>query len=236
MYARSSHIHARSSAIDAGTAYIHDTVWPALTGLDGYVGLSLLVDRLSGRCIVTTAWQSEEAMAASREWAGEMRERIAEILGGRPTVDEWEIAALHRDHRSMVGACVRVTWARVDSEQVDRAIDGYRMATIPALCELDGFCSCSLLADRDSGFGVASVTFDGMSALRRSRAAMDEMKAATVRDSGAEIARRMRIRSRPCPSAGPRNGLTSLREHACLYVGAPPAAYSGRMLAAAERA
>ena len=66
MYARSSTIHARSSAIDAGIAYIHDTVWPALTGLDGYIGLSLLVDRLSGRCIATTAWDSEEAMIASR--------------------------------------------------------------------------------------------------------------------------------------------------------------------------
>ncbi|KRE33684.1 hypothetical protein ASG82_21670 [Mycobacterium sp. Soil538] len=187
MYARSSHIHARSSAIDAGTAYIHDTVWPAMTGLDGYVGLSLLADRLSGRCILTTAWQSEEAMVGSRQWAGEMRDRIAEILGGRPTVDEWEIAALHRDHHSMPGACVRVTWARVDSEQVDRAVDGYRLATVPALCELDGFCSCSLLVDRDSGFGVASVTFDSVSALKRSRAATDEMKAATVRDAGAEI-------------------------------------------------
>ena len=76
---------------------------------------------------------------------------------------------------------------RSDADQVDRAIDGYRLATIPALCELDGFCSCSLLADRDSGFGVASVTFDSVDALRRSRAATDAMKAATVRDSGAEI-------------------------------------------------
>ncbi|KGI67406.1 hypothetical protein MJO55_07945 [Mycolicibacterium rufum] len=187
MYARSSHIHARPSAIDAGTAYIHDTVWPALTGLDGYVGLSLLVDRLSGRCILTTAWQSEQAMIASRQWADERRERISSMLGGKPTVDEWEIAALHRDHHSMAGACVRVTWARVDSEQVDRAIDGYRLATVPALSDLDGFCSCSLLVDRDSGFGVASVTFDSVEAMRRSKPATDAMKAATIRDAGADI-------------------------------------------------
>ncbi|MDA2894362.1 hypothetical protein PDG61_25880 [Mycolicibacterium sp. BiH015] len=182
MYARSSTIHARSSAIDAGIAYIHDSVWPALTGLDGYIGLSLLVDRLSGRCIATTAWDSEETMTASRPATKDYRDRAAEILGGRPTVDEWEIAALHRDHRSLPGACVRVTWARVDANEADRAIDGFRLATIPALEELDGFCSASLLADRDSGFGVVSVTFDSADAMRRSRGALDELEAASIRD------------------------------------------------------
>ncbi|MFB1295143.1 hypothetical protein ACAG24_006500 [Mycobacterium sp. pW049] len=182
MYARSSTIHARSSAIDAGIAYIHDTVWPALTGLDGYIGLSLLVDRLSGRCITTTAWESEEAMTASRPDTNTYRDHAAQILGGSPTVDEWEIAALHRDHRSAPGACVRVTWARVDVNEADRAIDGFRLATLPTLAELDGFSSASLLADRDSGFGVVSVTFDSADAMRGNRQAMDDLEAASVRD------------------------------------------------------
>ncbi|WP_460357313.1 hypothetical protein [Mycobacterium sp. ZZG] len=187
MYARSSTVHARSSAIDAGITYIHDTVWPALTELDGYVGLSLLVDRQSGRCIVTTAWESETAMHASRRVADEYRNRAAEILGGSPTVDEWEIAALHRDHRSAPGACVRVTWARVAPEGAERAIDGFRLATIPALEEMDGFCSASLMVDRDSGFGVASLTFDSAEALRHNHAAIDALEKAAVGEAGAEV-------------------------------------------------
>jgi len=187
MHARSYTIHARSSALDAGIEYIHDTVWPALSGLDGYVGLSLLVDRLTGRCIATTAWRTEEAMNASRRPTQEMRDRVAHILGGSPTVDEWEIAALHRENHSWPGACVRVTWARVEPELAERAIDGYRLATIPALTELDGFCSASLLVDRDSGFGVASAAFDSPEALRASRIASDAIKLATVRDTGAEV-------------------------------------------------
>lgn len=187
MYARSSNIHARSAAIDAGIAYIHDTVWPALTGIDGYVGLSLLVDRLNGRCIATTAWQSEEAMIASRPATDGYRDRAAQILGGSPSVDEWEIAVLHRDHHSAPGAAVRVTWARVEAEHADRAIDGFRLATIPALEELDGFCSASLMVDRDSGFGVSSLTFDSAQALRSNRAALDAFEAATIRDADVEI-------------------------------------------------
>jgi hypothetical protein len=41
--------------------------------------------------------------------------------------------------------------------------------------------------DRDSGFGVASVTFDSTEAMRRSRPALDGLAAATVRDVDAQI-------------------------------------------------
>ena len=67
MYTRSTTFQAQPSSINAGIAHIRDTVMPALDGGDGYTGLSLLVDRSSGRCIATSAWQSEEAMRASAE-------------------------------------------------------------------------------------------------------------------------------------------------------------------------
>jgi heme-degrading monooxygenase HmoA len=54
---------------------------PALQGIDGFVGLSLLVDRGSGRCIATSAWQSEEAMRASAESVRPIRDRAAETFG-----------------------------------------------------------------------------------------------------------------------------------------------------------
>ena len=62
MYARSTTINAQSGSIDAGIAHIRDEVLPALRELDGFVGLSLMVDRDSGRCIATTAWANEDAM------------------------------------------------------------------------------------------------------------------------------------------------------------------------------
>lgn len=41
---------------------------------------------------------------------GAIRERAGEILGADPEVQEWEIAGLHRDHRTSEGACTRVSW------------------------------------------------------------------------------------------------------------------------------
>ena len=72
---------------------------PMVTQLDGCVGLSLLADRDTGRCIATSAWQTEEAMHASAESVRASRERAAERFGATPEVQEWEIAVLHRAHQ-----------------------------------------------------------------------------------------------------------------------------------------
>ena len=49
VYARSTTIEAQPSSIDAGIAHVRYEVMPALQEMEGYVGLSLLVDRQSGR-------------------------------------------------------------------------------------------------------------------------------------------------------------------------------------------
>ena len=126
MYARSTTIQAQPSSIDDGIAFVRDEVMPALQAMDGYVGLSLLVDRESGRCIATSAWETEDAMRDSTEQAAPLRDRATEIFGGDVTVDQWEIGVLHRDHRSNDGACVRATWIKMPRDQVDRAIEFYR--------------------------------------------------------------------------------------------------------------
>jgi heme-degrading monooxygenase HmoA len=187
VYARSTTIKAQSSSIDTGIEHVRNTVMPALEGIEGFTGLSLLVDRSSGRCITTTAWQSEEAMHASAESVRPVRDRAAEIFGGGAQVEEWEIAVLHRDHRSRDGACVRVTWVKVGPDQIDRGIDIYKTAVLPALDELDGFCSASLMVDRASGRAVSSATYDSVEAVERNREQLDGLRAASSQEAGAEV-------------------------------------------------
>ena len=187
MYARSTTIQGQPSSIDAGIAHTRDSAMPALEGIDGCVGLSLLVDRTSGRCIVTTSWESEEAMRSSEESIRPIRDRAAELLGGSRQVEEWEIAALHRDHHSREGACVRATWVKVDPEQMDQGIDFYKMNLLPALEELEGFCSASLLVDRASGRGVASSTFDSVEALQRNKDQLDRIRTTGSQEARAEV-------------------------------------------------
>ncbi|HEY3713393.1 MAG TPA: hypothetical protein VGL39_02610 [Jatrophihabitantaceae bacterium] len=102
-------------------------------------------------------------------------------------MEEWEIAVLHRNHQSRDGACVRATWIEVDPDQLDRAIDVFRMTSLPAIEELEGFCSASLLVDRSSGRAVSSVTYDSQEAMQRNREQAGTVRAAGTRESGANV-------------------------------------------------
>ncbi len=187
MYARSTSNQAQPSEIDAGIAYVRDEVMPALQDMDSYIGLSLLVDRESGRCIATSAWETEDALRTSTERAAPLRDRATEIFGGDVTVDSWEIGVMHRDHRSADGACVRVAWLKMPPDQVGRAIEFYKDSVLPSLEDLEGFCSASLLIDRSSGRGVSSATFDSRAALERNREQARELRNTRTRELGADI-------------------------------------------------
>ncbi|MQY30222.1 hypothetical protein [Nocardia aurantia] len=188
MFARSTTIEAQLSAIDAGIAYVQDEVLPAVTRIPGCIGLSLLVDRESGRCIATTAWESAETMRNSEGEVGVIRDRAAyEVFRGRARIEEWEVAMMHRDHRSRPGARVRVTWGRLDPARVDAAIENYSYQAMPAIQQLEGFCSASLLVDRAAGKGVATETFDSAEAMDHTRPISDAVRDNSTMRSGVEI-------------------------------------------------
>ena len=178
MYARSTTVQVHPSSIDAQVAHVRDHVIPALLATDGCIGLSMLVNHVSGRCITASAWQSEEAMHATEDDMVVAVDGVESVVG-TSEVEEWEIAVLHRDHTSGPGAWVRATWVHVEPEQTNRLADLYRMVLLPQIVEFQGFCSASLLIDRPSGHTVSSVTFDSYEAMRSTRSL-----AAVVRERG----------------------------------------------------
>jgi len=167
MYARSTTLRGDPEAMGDGMAYVHDEVMPAVQQMDGCVGMSMLVDRDAGRCIVTTAWRDEEALRRSADGVRAMRERAGEMFRGTYEVAEWEIAALHRMRETGDGACARVTWTEGDPAGMERWIDAFRMTMIPKMEELPGFCSVSLMADRMTGRAATSVTFESRAAMQQ---------------------------------------------------------------------
>jgi len=184
VYARSTTIHAQPSSIDMGIAHVRDVVMPALREMEGCRGISLLVDRLSGRCIATSSWDSKQAMQASAERIWPVRNRATEIFGGRAVAEQWEIAVVHRDHHSGPAACVRATWLKARPEQFERGIDFYRRAVMPAVEEFDGFCSASLMVDPLGARAVVSVAYDSFETMERSSDTACSLRTAMLRDLG----------------------------------------------------
>jgi len=127
------------------------------------LGLSMICDHESGRCVITSAWSTKEARDNSEQMVQPKRQRGAEIFGAQPSVDVWDIAA------------------------VTSAIDTYRMTLLPALEEMDGFCSASLMVDRATGRAVSSATFASRDAMVASRSAAQTLRSRTAQDVGASV-------------------------------------------------
>ncbi len=169
MYARTTTMRGSPHSVDDLVTHMRDEVMPKVTELDGWIGLSLLVDRDTGRCIATSAWESAEAMHASAEQVRALRESAAEKFGAKPEVQEWEIAVLHRAHRAGDGACARVTWTRTGPASLDDVIGAYRESLMPWWEQTEGFCSNSLLIDRRDGRCASAVVFDSREAMAHTR-------------------------------------------------------------------
>lgn len=173
--------------IDEGIALVRDEIMPAVQEMDGCVGLSLLVDRSTGTSIVTSSWESEEALRATERKVEPLRKRGADLLSARPEVRVWEIAVMHRERSVEEGACASVTWTRGRPEDADRNLATFREQVMPRLIELDGFCSVSLFIDRAEGRGVTATVFRDRAALDRARPSLQGIRSGAVEQLGLEL-------------------------------------------------
>ena len=184
MYARSTTVRGDPQAMDELVRYARDEVMPALKGMSGCVGMSMLADRESGRAVITSAWADETSMNATEQDVREFRDRAAQIVGGEHSAEAWEIGMMHRMHGAHDGACTRVLWGEFDPARVDEGLSTFRMTVLPQLEELPGFCSVSMMVDRAHGRCVQTVTYDSRDDMRRAGEVMGPRREQFARDMG----------------------------------------------------
>ena len=126
-------------------------------------------------------------MRASAESVRPVRDRAAEILGA---------AQMSRNGRSP--SCTATTAPVTEpasgppgsgrpGSTRNAVSTSTRRVFLPALDELEGFCSASLMVDRGSGRCVASASYDSMEALERNKEQLDSLKTARTQEAGAEV-------------------------------------------------
>ncbi|MGY2079848.1 antibiotic biosynthesis monooxygenase [Modestobacter sp. SYSU DS0657] len=168
MFARTTTVRGDPAAIDAAVDYVRDEVLPAVEPMAGCVGLSLLTNHRNGRCVLTSAWDSEGALQASAEGTRSFRARFGELLDAVPMVATWEIAVMHRVRPAGEGACCRVVRGALhEPASMDDVLGTVRTSLLPRLEELPGFCSVSFLVDRLSGRTTTTVTYADRAAMAR---------------------------------------------------------------------
>jgi heme-degrading monooxygenase HmoA len=181
VYARSTTFQGMPGNVEAGISFIRNEAAPMLARAEGCRGLSMLVDRETGLCIATSAWETEAAMHAGDQQLRPLRDRGRDILGGSLQLDEWEVAVMHRTHH---GECCRVSWLQGDLASMTET---FRVGILPALEQTPGFCSASLLVNRSSGLGCATTVWESRAAMEASRASADDLRSRTASDANGEI-------------------------------------------------
>ena len=126
-------------------------------------------------------------MRAPADRVGSIRERATEILGGQSEVQEWEIAVLHRVCPAEPGACTRVIWGKADTTRMEQVADAVRMTLLSRMEDLPGFCSVSLLMDRQNGRTAAAVTYESRDAMTQATPQAKALREEFSQQVGMEI-------------------------------------------------
>ena len=92
MHARASTMTGDPAKVDEASTLLENELYGQLEEVDGFRGVVALGQRDSGKTLVVTFWNSEDAMSASEERANQMRsEAAAELGASAPEVERFEV-------------------------------------------------------------------------------------------------------------------------------------------------
>ena len=95
MFARVTTVQVQADKVDEALGTLERSLLPAAEQQPGYKGYLLLTDRVAGRAIGITLWESAEAREAGASNAGSYQEqmgRLAQYFTGQPTVENYDVS------------------------------------------------------------------------------------------------------------------------------------------------
>ena len=96
MYARVITAQYQSGKIDEGTQIVRESVLPETRQQRGFQGITLLVDRSTGKGIAITLWQTEadaQASGASSAYLQTQLAKVASLWTAAATIETYEVVA-----------------------------------------------------------------------------------------------------------------------------------------------
>ena len=127
---RLSRLDCAPASIDAVIEEFRNTGVPALTAMAGLCSAHMMTDRATGRCIVITAWDDMDALAASRSATARLRADMAAVTHLQVrSVEEYQLvfsSVRDGDTRSLIERNIEL-WNARDREGWMAGMDLHRL-------------------------------------------------------------------------------------------------------------
>jgi heme-degrading monooxygenase HmoA len=177
--------------IEAGVAFVRDTVTPVLRQQKGFRGVTASADRSAGVVGVLTLWDSEADRDASESALNKVRNEGAKIIGGEMTVEMYEEMVLESVGPPRESASLLIRRISMDPAKIDDNLEFFKETVLPQIKASPGFLAVRHMINRSTGDGiVGSVWTDAASMNAAAQAAQQRQAQAEGRVSFGEQSKR----------------------------------------------
>ncbi len=104
IFCRANQLYADTERIEEAIAFVRDRVTPNLSKLKGYRSIVMGVNRMTGRCFVTSGWDTADDRAASEPAVVDQRREATTIAGAKDVeVTLFEVAFIEVKQPTIAG-------------------------------------------------------------------------------------------------------------------------------------
>src|SRR2546421_669931 len=134
MYTRVVKLQVEPAQGDEGIKAWTEGVLPVLKRQPGFLGVTLVGDRETGRGLVVSYWETERAMAEAREQVRPEAIKVMSATGGTIGADDtYEVAVMERLQPAKAGVFVRLTTVHGKPELAAEGIADFGDKVLPVL-------------------------------------------------------------------------------------------------------
>jgi heme-degrading monooxygenase HmoA len=140
--------------IDAGIAYVRDTVAPVLHQQKGFRGTTASADRAAKVFSVLSLWDTAADREASESALLKVREEGQQIIGGQLAVELFEEVLVELVGIPSVGASLLVRRVSMDPAKVDDNIAFFKAEVLPQIKANPGLLAVRQMVNRATGDAI----------------------------------------------------------------------------------
>jgi heme-degrading monooxygenase HmoA len=159
--------YAGATDIDAGVAYVRDTVAPLLRQQKGFRGVTVSADRSQGLLGVLSLWETAADREASDSALAKARDEGQKLIGGTMTVERFEETTMELvGPPPSAGASLLIRRLQMDPARVAENLDYFKQEVLPQIKTEPGLLAVRQMVNRDTGEAVVGTVWQDAAAMK----------------------------------------------------------------------